>query len=45
VVLQLDIDLPYPTQMPSGTDIRMIIDTDQNNTEARTRMYIMEVIN
>lgn len=38
---EIDVVLPFPTQMNALTDIRMRADSDTNNTEVRTRMYIL----
>ena len=37
---ELDVRLPAPTAIAARSDIRMRADTDTNNTECRTRMYI-----
>lgn len=39
VTAQLDVILPFPTEIVARTDIRMRSDTDTNSTESRTRMY------
>ena len=39
---ELDVNLPFPsstTQATQRSDFRFRIDTDQNATEARSRMY------
>jgi hypothetical protein len=38
---EVDVVLPFPTQMPAGTDIRMRGRCDTASSEARTRMYLM----
>jgi hypothetical protein len=40
---ELDLDLPVPTAMQAGTDIRMTGRSNVANTEARSRMYIILV--
>ncbi len=40
VVDELDVQLPAPTAIAARTDIRLRSETDQNNTECRTRMYM-----
>lgn len=42
---ELDIILPVPTRILERTDVRITALTDTNNSEARTRMYILEVEN
>jgi len=43
VTEELDVMLPFPSAMVAQTDIRLRLDTDTNNTEVRTRMYILLV--
>ncbi len=48
VANELDVDLPFPTsdtQLTEKSDFRMTADTDQNSTEAATRMYLFLVDN
>ena len=40
---EIDVILPFPTALPAGTDIRLTGETDQNNTECRSRMYLVLV--
>ena len=40
---EIDLDLPFPTAMAALTDIKFRADTDTNNTEVRTRMYLLLV--
>ena len=40
---ELDIPIPLPSAMAAQTDIWLHADTDTNNTEVRTRMYILLV--
>ena len=36
---ELDVVAPLPSVLPARTDIRITCETDQNNTETRSRMY------
>jgi hypothetical protein len=38
-----DISLPFPISITARSDIRFTVDTDQDNSECRTRMYLMIV--
>ena len=41
---ELDVILPLPTALAARTDIRLRGDTDKDNTEVRTRMYGILVV-
>jgi hypothetical protein len=43
IIDELDVDIPVPTRMTAGTDIRLRAISDTPNTEARSRMYIILV--
>ncbi len=36
---ELDVILPFPTAIAARTDVRLTCETDQNNTETRSRLY------
>jgi hypothetical protein len=40
---EIDVELPSPTKMTAGTDIRMTAHSDTANSEARSRMYVILV--
>ena len=40
---EIDVVLPFPTKMVALTDIKIRADSDTNNTEVRTRMYLLLV--
>lgn len=40
---EFDLDLPVPTAMPAGTDLRVTGQSDASATEARSRMYLILV--
>lgn len=43
VTEELDVVLPFPTQLAARTDIRIRSNTDTNSTESRSRFYVMLV--
>lgn len=40
----LDVKLPFPTPLGAGTQIKITAESDINNTIARSRMYLLEVL-
>ena len=40
---ELDISLPFPVEIAARSDIYFTAETDVNNTDARTRMYCVQI--
>jgi hypothetical protein len=39
----ITVDVPTLVQFGAKTDLRLQVDTDTANTDARSRMYILEI--
>ena len=41
VVTELSVFPIFPAVLPAGAEVRVLVDTDQDDSEFRTRMYMV----